>query len=187
MFLLFIILKKIFGFRLNAQLQDPYKLPGQVQPPILGFRPPAPMPYNPAAGLQLVPYTMSQQQMQPAQENPKRPLTSEELSKLYSMNYAVQPHRTNVINSGILNYPQQPQQQQLFRSAAYFPNQVNPFYGQQQYTPSQIVNQKPVNPMNLTIQTTEGLPTKNVVQNIDSSKVPKVIKINFVFLFNNNF
>lgn len=70
--------------------------------PPFGFHPnilPA-VGYNNSAGLQLVPYQPTPQKQ--SNENLRQPLTAEQLSKLYSMNYAVQPHRSNlpVMNAG---------------------------------------------------------------------------------------
>lgn len=90
-------------YRLNAQLQEvqrPFMTAGQPQPPQFGFHSnvlPTATAYNHSAGLQLVPY---QQQQQQQNENVRQPLTPEQLNKLYSMSYAVQPyHRSNSINS----------------------------------------------------------------------------------------
>lgn len=71
--------------------------------PPFGFHPnilPA-VGYNNAAGLQLVPYQPTTQSQ--TNENTRQPLTAEQLSKLYSMNYAVQPHRSNLhtLNAGV--------------------------------------------------------------------------------------
>lgn len=112
------LIKFFFFFRLNAQLN--------YQPTLLNS--------NNSHALQLVPYSgiiNNQQQQQPI----NKPLTAEELNKLYNMNYNVihpyhqhqhpnshlqqsqQPHNINAINtqsigfsSNLINPQQQPQQ-----------------------------------------------------------------------------
>lgn len=56
------------------------------------------VPYNPTQTAQLYPQLPQVQQQQP-QETTKKPLTTEELQRLYSLNHAVVP-RSNVVPAG---------------------------------------------------------------------------------------
>lgn len=111
-----------FLFRLNNQLQDVRNVTSMISHPTYVPRIPTPVsvpvvapsygfqassmmpsqmqlvPYNPTQTAQLYPQLPPIQQQQ-SQETTKKPLTTEELQRLYSLNHAVVP-RSNVIPAG---------------------------------------------------------------------------------------